>query len=50
MLDQEQIDKIMANIEKQDGNVIFIEEIYKTPEPQVPDFFSILKALFGFKS
>ena len=49
MLDQEQIDKIMANIEKQDGNVLFIEEIYKEPEPQVPDFFSILKVLFGFK-
>lgn len=50
MLDQEQIDKIMANIEKQDGNVIFLEEIYKEPEIPVPDLFSILKVLFGFKS
>ena len=49
MLDQKQIDQMMRDLE-QDPNPIFIEEIYKEPEPVVPDFFSIFKALFGFKS
>ena len=47
MIQQEDIDIMMEYITKEDGNIIFIEEIYKEPEPQVPDFFSILKVLFG---
>jgi len=49
MITQDDIDTIIKDIEDADGNVLFIEEIYKEPEPQVPDFFSILKVLFGFK-
>lgn len=47
MITQDDIDIMMQDIEKQNGNVIFLEEIYQEPEPQVPDFFSILKLLFG---
>ena len=47
MITQDDIDTIIKDIEDADGNVLFIEEIYKEPEPQVPDFFSILKVLFG---
>lgn len=48
MIQQEDIDQFMQDIEKEDGNVIFIEDIYKEPEPVVPEFFSIIKYLFGW--
>lgn len=48
MLDQKQIEEMMKDLED-DPNPIFLEEVYKEPEPVVPDFWSIVKVLFGFK-
>lgn len=45
MLDKDQIDQMMEDLE-QDPNPIFLEEIYKEPEVQVPDFFSIMAHIF----
>lgn len=49
MLDKQQIEQMMEDIEKEDGNVIFLDEIYTEPEVPVPDFFSIMKQVcFGW--
>ena len=50
MIQQEDIDRFMEDITEENGNVVFLEEIYKSPEPIVPDFWSIIKAVFGYKS
>lgn len=46
----ETVESMMEEIEKQNGNVIFIKEIYKSKEDPVllptPDFFSLFKMLF----
>lgn len=46
MIQQEDIDAMMEDIAKEDGNVVFVEEVYKNPEPITPDFWSLLKFLF----
>lgn len=49
MITQNDIEQMMEDIEKEDGNVIFLDEIYKEPEVPVPDFFSIMKQVcFGW--
>ena len=47
MIKQEDVDRFMEEITEENGNVIFLEEIYTEPEPVVPDFFSIIKAVLG---
>lgn len=50
-MNQERINAMMEQIEKEDGNVIFLEDVHKESIAPIqlptPDFFSLIKLIFG---